>query len=95
MQGRAAELRMPEREAEGLLNWAAMAKVAAAGVLIGTRRQAQGASLRRPRCRRRIGTMSGVKARVRVVDLYSQSQPHLTNSGGVFADFLGGYPTDG
>jgi hypothetical protein len=29
---------MPEREAKGLLNWAAMAKVAAAGVLIGTRR---------------------------------------------------------
>ena len=54
----AAELRSPESEAEGLLNWAAKAWMAATSALIGTRRQAQGASLRRPRCRRRMGTMS-------------------------------------
>ena len=33
-----AELRSPEREAEGLINWADKAKIAAAGALIGTRR---------------------------------------------------------
>jgi hypothetical protein len=54
-----AELSSPESEADGLLNWAAKANIAATGELIGTRRQAQGASLRRPRCRRRMGTMSG------------------------------------
>ena len=61
----AAELRSPESEAEGLLNWAAREWIVATGALIGTGRQAQGASLRRPRCRRRMGTMSGIKARVR------------------------------
>jgi len=60
-----AELSSPESEAEGLLNWAAKVNIAATGELIGTRRQAQGASLRRPRCRRRMGTMSGTEARVR------------------------------
>jgi hypothetical protein len=63
----AAELRSPESEAEELLNWAAEAWIAATGELIGSKRQAQGASLRRPRCRRRMGTMSGIKAQVRHV----------------------------
>ena len=61
----AAELRSPEREAKGLLNWAAKAWLASTGALIGTRRQAQGASLRRPQCRRRMGTMSGRRTRMR------------------------------
>jgi len=65
----AAELRSPEREAKGLLNWAAKAWLASTGELIGTRRQAQGASLRRPRCRRGMGTMSGIKALVRHVGM--------------------------
>ncbi len=65
----AAELRSPEREAKGLLNWAAKAWLASTSALIGTRRQAQGASLRRPRCRRRMGPMSEIKALVRHVGM--------------------------